>query len=138
MNNNTVTYADNSRAIHDSLALDSTQLPRESIEFLHQIVIDSWSASVNPRLLIEIFEHMAEQRRLSVSQDWFVTPYAVDVENVAGVVHPPGSQQEKNNAVIELLQGWMADESGYDEETWPVVKKALEENRLSYRGKFDG
>lgn len=46
-------------------------------------------------------------------------------------------QQEKNEAAIELLAEWLADESGYDEETWPKVKQAIEENRLSRRRRFD-
>ena len=31
--------------------------------------------------------------------------------------------------VIALLKSWLNDESGYDEETWPKLKKALEEQR---------
>jgi len=31
--------------------------------------------------------------------------------------------------MIRLLQTWMADESGYDEETWPELKAALDRNR---------
>jgi len=39
-------------------------------------------------------------------------------------------QSAKNEAVIRLLEQWLADESGYDERTWPIVKRAIEENRL--------
>lgn len=39
-------------------------------------------------------------------------------------------------AAIRLLEEWLADESGYDEETWPELKKALDENRLSSRKFF--
>lgn len=42
-------------------------------------------------------------------------------------------QSERNAAATRLLAEWMADESGYDEETWPVVEKALGESRLSFR-----
>lgn len=31
--------------------------------------------------------------------------------------------------VVSLLSSWLADESGYDEETWPQLKKALDEER---------
>lgn len=31
-----------------------------------------------------------------------------------------------NKAAIDLLDKWLADESGYDEETWPKIRKALE------------
>ena len=38
--------------------------------------------------------------------------------------------------LIRALHEWMADESGYDEETWPELKKALEANRSSSRSLF--
>jgi hypothetical protein len=34
------------------------------------------------------------------------------------------------------MDEWLADESGYDEETWPQLKAAIEEDRLSYRRRF--
>jgi len=38
---------------------------------------------------------------------------------------------------IRLLDEWMADESGYDEETWPELEVALDRDRLSSRRLFD-
>ena len=38
---------------------------------------------------------------------------------------PPGDPE----AALRLLQEWMADDSGYDAETWPEVKTALDQNR---------
>ena len=46
------------------------------------------------------------------------------------------AQQQKNELAIKLLDEWLADESGYDEQVWPTVKKLLEENRLSGRSRF--
>ena len=48
------------------------------------------------------------------------------------------AQRMKNEAAIQLIAEWLADESGYDEKTWPIVKKVIEENRLSYRRRFNG
>lgn len=31
--------------------------------------------------------------------------------------------------LIGLLRSWLADESGYDEQTWPKLKKGLEQER---------
>ena len=45
-------------------------------------------------------------------------------------------QRAKNEAALRLLGESMADESGYDEETWPLLKKAIEEDRLSERKRF--
>lgn len=36
----------------------------------------------------------------------------------------------------KLLDEWMADESGYDEEAWPKLKEALDRDRLGYRKLF--
>jgi hypothetical protein len=40
-------------------------------------------------------------------------------------------------AVIALLDRWLQDESGYDEETWPELREALDRDRLSERKLFD-
>jgi hypothetical protein len=37
-----------------------------------------------------------------------------------------------------LLDEWLADDSGYDEKTWPELKAALDRDRLSARKFFDG
>jgi hypothetical protein len=47
------------------------------------------------------------------------------------------SQRSKRAACIELLNQWLADESGYDEATWPKIKDLLEENRISNRSLFN-
>ena len=46
------------------------------------------------------------------------------------------AQRHKNEAARRLLQEWLADDSGYDEEVWPKVKQLIEENRLSPRKRF--
>ena len=46
---------------------------------------------------------------------------------------PQGAQ------VLSLLKTWLGDESGYDEETWPLLKKSLnrERARVGARRLFD-
>lgn len=46
-------------------------------------------------------------------------------------------QRIKNEIAMRLLQAWLADESGYDERVWDLIKKAIEENKLSDRKRFD-
>jgi excisionase family DNA binding protein len=48
----------------------------------------------------------------------------------------PDEQARKNQALLKLLNEWMADDSGYDEQVWPIVKASIEENRLSDRKRF--
>lgn len=45
--------------------------------------------------------------------------------------------QAKKEKLKELLDEWLADESGYDESVWPRLKAAIEENRMSERKRFD-
>ncbi|MBI3654016.1 MAG: hypothetical protein HY231_23545 [Acidobacteria bacterium] len=40
-------------------------------------------------------------------------------------------------AVIRLLDEWLADASGYDEQNWPAIKKLREENRTADWSNFD-
>ncbi|MEA3351757.1 MAG: hypothetical protein U9Q82_14155 [Chloroflexota bacterium] len=44
--------------------------------------------------------------------------------------------QEKNQQAIDLIERWLADDSGYDETNWQYIKKHIEENRISYRARF--
>ena len=46
---------------------------------------------------------------------------------------------ERNRKAITLIRRWLDDTSGYDEETFPQLKEALEESRkaLSARPPFD-
>ena len=64
--------------------------------------------------------------------------YVSSAVQVESPDEPLAAQVKKNVAAIRLLREWMADESGYDEQVWPTVRKVLEENRLSYRARFDG
>jgi len=46
-------------------------------------------------------------------------------------------RQTNPDEVIALLDKWLEDESGYDEETWPQLKEALDRDRLSSRKLFN-
>jgi hypothetical protein len=37
----------------------------------------------------------------------------------------------KSQRLVRMLQAWLCDESGYDEVTWPQLKKALDVERSS-------
>ncbi len=51
-------------------------------------------------------------------------------------MNKPRSLRERNEAMIKLLDEWLADESGYDEATWPKLEKSIELNRTSCRKRF--
>jgi hypothetical protein len=50
---------------------------------------------------------------------------------------PSTDERERGRKAIRLLDEWMADESGHDEEYWPKLKAVLEQDRLSSRPPFD-
>jgi hypothetical protein len=70
---------------------------------------------------------------------------ALDRLQTVGVWHEKSKRAPDANGghgdhaedVIHLLDEWMADESGYDEKTWPELKAGLERERLSSRHLFD-
>jgi hypothetical protein len=49
------------------------------------------------------------------------TPPAIDLDDI----------RKRNAAARQLLQEWLADASGYDEETWPLLQEWLEAERTA-------
>ena len=47
------------------------------------------------------------------------TPPPLDLDDI----------RKRNAAAQHLLQEWLADASGYDEETWPLLQERLEAER---------
>jgi hypothetical protein len=39
------------------------------------------------------------------------------------------TRRQEAESLIRLMKKWLTDESGYDEETLPALKKALQANR---------
>lgn len=50
---------------------------------------------------------------------------------VAQFLESEAKEDDSLEQVIELVDEWMADESGYDQETYPQIQAALTQNRLS-------
>jgi hypothetical protein len=44
---------------------------------------------------------------------------------------------ERNQAAILLLRRWMKEGPVCDDQSWHELKQSIEENRLSYRKRFD-
>ncbi len=58
------------------------------------------------------------------------------VTELADSPHAVKAQCVRNEGAIRLLESWLNDASGYDEQVWPVLKEAIEEDRLSHRKRF--
>jgi len=48
----------------------------------------------------------------------------------------PPATSSRARKFMKLVKSWQAKDPGYDERVWPIVKKAIEENRLSARRRF--
>jgi hypothetical protein len=48
----------------------------------------------------------------------------------------PRGTTSRAGRFLKLIDSWRAEDPGYDERVWPIVKKAIEENRLSARRRF--
>jgi len=51
-------------------------------------------------------------------------------------VDEESARSGKGHRAVRLLESWLEDESGYDEETWPELKERLDEDRPSSRPLF--
>ncbi len=47
-------------------------------------------------------------------------------------------EQSRGRSAIQLVEGWLEDQSGYDEEVWPELKSDLDAHRLSARKFYHG
>lgn len=52
---------------------------------------------------------------------------------------PADEIRERNQKAEALIREWLADESGYDEATWPELEAALKQSRqaVGARSPFD-
>ena len=60
------------------------------------------------------------------------------IANRAGVGHQPSlpACRSRNAAAIALLEKWIADDLGDDEEAWNRLKRRIDESRTSTRKRF--
>ena len=73
---------------------------------------------------------------------WEASVTSIPVPSVPIVGYLPVLEKtaidKATSEAIALLDTWLSDDSGYDEETWPELKAGLERDRLSARKLFDG
>ena len=82
------------------------------------------------------FNRIAQEQSHAATSQWFWRRHIEGALSAQKARIAEIKQRAKNQAAIDLLEGWLQDESGYDEEVWPGIKKAIEENRMSDRSRF--
>ena len=131
-----LTYAHTSWAISDLFAGVFTKPSRPPARFERSVDIPTTSLAFD--LVIESLRRQLEQCGQVASAE-LLPCLLPDSSTVSEMPMDDGAmaQRRKNQAAMRLLEEWLADESGYDEVVWPRVKKAIQENRPSYRSRFD-
>ncbi|MDI9548460.1 MAG: hypothetical protein QM346_12770 [Chloroflexota bacterium] len=99
---------------------------------LERLQADAWVSFTNAGSYQQLIAAMLAQADSAVSAS--VSP--VDIQPPSQPQSPEATQRALNQAAKRLILQWLADESGYDEQTWPVIQRAVEENRLSNRARF--
>lgn len=95
--------------------------------------MDEWN-TFNTDLYLQLALGMFDQALSSVIKPismGFSLPYE-------SYVSPIAMSETQREAAIRLIDEWLADESGYDFKVWGELRESIEENRLSYRKRFDG
>jgi hypothetical protein len=67
-------------------------------------------------------------------------PNAEGIAKAVAEIKKLKAPNRKAAKVLRLIEEWLKDDSGYDEEAWPELKKALDEerDRVGARRLFDG
>lgn len=109
----------------------SHPLDETSVILIDEVTLGEWALSgpgPYQRLVVEMFKQASNSLVIPV-------PLSSGLrrrEEISSLTQ----QTAKNQAAIQLIDQWLADESGYDEEAWPILKQTIEENRLSARKRF--
>jgi len=109
------------------ISSEKSSNPNEGVE----IFFDEWSVSQS-----ELFGHLA-LAMLSQAQN-SVSTLIRKVPELQGVAASRVTlSKTQRQAAITLIDQWLADDSEYDNEAWQILKKNIEDNRLSYRKRFN-
>lgn len=99
------------------------------VEIIQQVVLDDWVSLADVGIYRQMVAGMFAQADNAISTS--VSPRRIQSTTESDVTHIA-----KNQVAKQLVQAWLADDSGYDEEVWPLLQQTIEENRLSHRPRF--
>jgi len=96
------------------------------------VELEGWSLS-SPALYKRLLLDFLRQSESSVTV-WMREP--AEEAKVTSTSTTVAMSAEQRQAAIQLIDEWLADDSGYDQAVWPILQQSIEDNRLSYRRRF--
>ena len=136
MNSALLTYASNSLAVNDPLALTFANPENGISELLRRMAVNSGSPSTDVGLGIELIRRMLAERDVAVSFAWLSASPLIDVTAKEFITDNYRSMAARNESAIQLLRSWRAGDEKEQHETWEYLKRALDEDRSSERKLF--
>ena len=94
---------------------------------------DQWISVSRAGAYRQFLVSMLDQAETAAS-GFFLGTQPVKPTVAKAAVAPRGSAE----ALLKLVEKWLAEDDGYDHEAWPVIQQDIEENRLSDRSRFHG
>ncbi len=137
MRDNVAVYTEGSGAVNELSIGDIENKPRQIGVWGRAISMDSRAVSLGLQFSAGIVTHLLEQCQSAISLDWFAPAPPSELSSAAQSSDAVAGQRQRNEAALHLLEEWLADDSGYDEQVWDMVKDTIETHRLSYRRRFD-
>ena len=118
-------------AVDQSIAIQNwIPAPRRRVEV--DVDVEEWSHSTIGLYRKFVLDTLRQAESSVIS----ATAFGAEYQQTAKAPHITMSEAQRQ-AAIQLIDQWLADDSGYDEQVWPILKETIEENRLSYRKRFD-
>jgi len=94
---------------------------------------DQWISVSNAGTYRQVLTGMLGQAQNAAS-GFFLVPQPARPILAKATPAPRGSAE----ALLKLVEKWLAEDDGYDDAAWPVIQRDIEENRLSDRTRFHG
>jgi hypothetical protein len=101
-------------------------------ELMERLSADTWVSLTYQGAYWQLTAAMFAQAENAITAS--LSPLSIQTPQTEMSSNAP--QRVRNQAAKKLILEWLADDSGYDEETWPILQNAIEENRLSNRKRF--
>jgi len=95
---------------------------------------DEWISMSNAGSYRHLLVGMLYQAQSAVS-GFSLTSHLTKSVAVKPAASPARGSPE---ALLKLVDKWLAEEDSYDTDAWPVIQQDIEENRLSERSRFYG